>query len=69
MMPLNLEALLEIFSTMFTRPDIAYMVSKLCQFLRDLAIAHWAALKHVICYLKATLHNGVLIQNITLGLI
>jgi hypothetical protein len=37
-----------------TRPDIAYAVSVLCRFLADPGKAHWAAVKHLLRYLRGT---------------
>jgi Reverse transcriptase (RNA-dependent DNA polymerase)/gag-polypeptide of LTR copia-type len=39
----------------FTRPDIAFAVSKLSQFLSDPSILHFRAVKHVFRYLNGTI--------------
>ena len=39
-----------------TRPDICWMVSRLSQFLSCPLQEHWTAVKHVLRYLKGTLH-------------
>lgn len=46
----------------FTRPNIAYLVNKLCYFLHA-PDSHWVALKRVLKYLKATLYYGLLLQK------
>ena len=38
-----------------TRPDIAYVVGVLARFSSNPGLAHWAAVKHLFCYLKGTL--------------
>ena len=37
-----------------TRPDIAFVVSQLAQFLKNLGRVHWEAAKRVVRYLKST---------------
>jgi hypothetical protein len=38
----------------FIRLDISYVVNKVCQFIYALIDVHWATVKHIMCYLKAT---------------
>ncbi|XP_062104176.1 uncharacterized mitochondrial protein AtMg00810-like [Humulus lupulus] len=45
-----------------TRPDLAFTVNKLCQFIHSPTDAHMQAVKHVLRYLKGTSHLGLLIQ-------
>lgn len=53
-----------------TRPDIAYAVNKLSQFLKCPTTKHWCATKRVLRYLKGTLHHGLHIgQSANLSLI
>uniref|UniRef100_A0A803PYW7 Polyprotein n=1 Tax=Cannabis sativa TaxID=3483 RepID=A0A803PYW7_CANSA len=42
-----------------TRPNIAYIVSKLSQFLHYPTTAHWQGCKRVLKYLKGTATHGV----------
>ena len=43
----------------YTRPDIAYAVSKLGRFNHRPTSKHWKALKRVLCYLAGTQEHGV----------
>ncbi|KAI9160317.1 hypothetical protein LWI28_007044 [Acer negundo] len=36
----------------FTRPDIAFAVNKLAQFMHRLTTGHWSLTKHLMCYLQ-----------------
>ena len=42
-----------------TRPDISFVVNKLCQFMHHPTDAHWLAMKRLFRYLKGTLHYGI----------
>jgi len=37
-----------------TRPDIAYAASTLTRFRSNPGVAHWNAVKHLLCYLQGT---------------
>ena len=43
-----------MYASMGTRPDIMFAVSTIAQFLENLGMAHWEAVKQVFCYLKGT---------------
>ncbi|GAU26774.1 hypothetical protein TSUD_317720 [Trifolium subterraneum] len=45
-----------------TRPEIAYSVNKVCQFLSNPLDDHWKAVKRILRYLSGTLHHGLLLQ-------
>ncbi|XP_071719499.1 uncharacterized mitochondrial protein AtMg00810-like [Rutidosis leptorrhynchoides] len=45
----------------FTRPDITYAVQQLCLFMHDPREPHFGALKHVLRYVRGTVHNGLMI--------
>jgi len=46
-----------------TRPDIAYSVSVMSQFMSCPTIQHWVALEQILCYLKGTVGKGVVYMN------
>jgi hypothetical protein len=46
-----------------TRPDIAFSVNKVCQFLHSPTTVHWAAVKRILRYVKGTLTIGLTIRN------
>ncbi|KAK3028106.1 hypothetical protein RJ639_039800 [Escallonia herrerae] len=46
-----------------TRPDIAYAVSTVSQFMSEPTVKHWAALEQILCYLKGAVGLGLLYSN------
>ncbi|KAM1023651.1 hypothetical protein ACFX2A_045494 [Malus domestica] len=44
----------------FTRPDIAYVVNTVCQFMKSPMEMHYAAVKRILRYLQGTQHHGIL---------
>jgi len=42
-----------------TRPDITYTVGYLARFNSNPGLAHWQAVKHLLCYLKGTADYGI----------
>lgn len=45
-----------------TKPEIAYSVNKLCQFLSNPLETHWCATKRALQYLCGTITHGLLLQ-------
>jgi hypothetical protein len=43
----------------FTRPNICFVVNKVCQFIHTPIDAHWAAIKCIMCYLKSMVSSGL----------
>jgi hypothetical protein len=43
----------------FTRPNIYYIVNKVCQFMHVPIEDHWAAVKHILRYLQAMTSYGL----------
>ncbi|KAK2977888.1 hypothetical protein RJ640_022679 [Escallonia rubra] len=46
-----------------TRPDIAYAVSTVSQFMSEPTVKHWVALEQILCYLKGAPGLGLLYSN------
>lgn len=46
-----------------TRPDISFSVNKVCQFLQNPTVVHWAAVKRILRYLQGTLPLGLKIDK------
>ncbi|XP_026398815.1 uncharacterized protein LOC113294645 [Papaver somniferum] len=46
----------------FTRPDLAYVVNKVCQFMHAPTKFHWSLVKRILRYLKHTTNFGILLR-------
>jgi len=46
-----------------TRPDIAFSVNKVAQFMQNPRDVHWTAVKRILRYLKHTISHGLLIRR------
>jgi len=45
-----------------TRPEIAYSVNKVCQFMANPLETHWRDVKRLLRYLRGSIHFGLLLQ-------
>ena len=46
-----------------TRPDIAYSISVLSQYMSSLTLRHLAVVEHILCYLKEVAGRGILYKK------
>jgi hypothetical protein len=46
-----------------TRPDISFLVNKVCQYLHSPTTIHWTAVKRILRFLKHTLGTGLHIRS------
>ena len=46
-----------------TRPNIAFTVNKVSQFMNEPQDTHWSAIKRILCYLKHTIDHGLFIKK------
>ena len=46
-----------------TRPDIAYSVSVLSQYMSSPIVSHWAVVEHILWYLKEAPRRGILYKK------
>ena len=46
-----------------TRPDIAYLVSVLSEYMSSPTISHWVVVEHILCYLKEAPGRGILFKK------
>jgi hypothetical protein len=47
----------------FTRPNLAFAVSRVCQFMHRPTKLHWQAVKRILRYLKHTISHGLLLHK------
>ena len=48
-----------------TRPDLAFAVNKVSQFMHSPTTSHWAAVKRILRYINGTLTHGICIKPST----
>jgi hypothetical protein len=44
---------------MMTRPNLSFVMNKVCQFMQHPTDVHWTTVKRILCYLKFTIHDGL----------
>ncbi|KAD4586330.1 hypothetical protein E3N88_23931 [Mikania micrantha] len=50
------------YATM-TRPDLTFVVNKVCQFMHSPTTNHWSTVKRILKYLRGTIDCGLLIKH------
>jgi len=48
---------------LITRPELSYVVNKVCQYMHSPQDHHWKAVKRILCYLAGTRTHGLIIQQ------
>ena len=48
-----------------TRPELAYSVNKVCQYMQTPSESHWKVVKRILRYLKGTLHHGLHLRKLS----
>lgn len=48
-----------------TRPEIAFLVNKVCQYMHQPRESHWKSVKRILRYLRRTLQYGLVVRNST----
>nr|XP_025702517.1 uncharacterized protein LOC112803221 [Arachis hypogaea] len=46
-----------------TRPDLAFYVNRVSQFMYNLTLNHWKAVKRILRYLKGTISDGIIFSK------
>ncbi|KAM2128622.1 hypothetical protein ACFX1R_008391 [Malus domestica] len=46
-----------------TRPDISFAVNQVCQYMHNPKSTHLQAVKHIYCYIKGTVKQGILFRS------
>ncbi|XP_068322451.1 uncharacterized mitochondrial protein AtMg00810-like [Pyrus communis] len=65
----NFRSVVGVFQyLLFTQPDIAFTVNQVCQYMRSPSTTHWAAVKRILHYLKATHDRGIVYKPSSLSL-
>ncbi|GKC57830.1 retrotransposon protein, putative, ty1-copia subclass, partial [Tanacetum coccineum] len=45
-----------------SRPDITFVINKVCQYMHAMTENHWSAVKRILRYLHGTVEHGMLIH-------
>ncbi|XP_071678597.1 uncharacterized protein [Lolium perenne] len=46
-----------------TRPDLSFVVNKVCQYLHEPRTPHWSAVKRILRYVRHTVDSGLLLRS------
>ncbi|XP_047320613.1 uncharacterized mitochondrial protein AtMg00810-like [Impatiens glandulifera] len=46
-----------------TRPELAFVVNRACQFMQNLTSSHWGAVKRILQYLRHTPRHGIFLRT------
>ena len=52
-----------MYATICTRPNLAYAVSVMSHYIRNLGKDHWEALKWILCYVKGSLNKCLMFDK------
>ncbi|XP_016191960.1 uncharacterized protein LOC107632823 [Arachis ipaensis] len=48
-----------------TRPELTFAVCKICQYMHNLTVNYWRALKRILRYIKGSMDQGLLFTTCT----
>jgi hypothetical protein len=48
---------------MMTRPDLAFIVNRVCQYMQQPTDEHRTVVKRILCYLKFTVNDGLQVSR------
>ena len=46
-----------------TKPDMSFVVNRVCQYIQAPTDKHWAAVKRILRYVKGTINQGLIFQK------
>ena len=48
-----------VYAMIYTRPEIAFSIGPISQYVEDLGVQHWSIIKRIMGYLQGTATHGV----------